>query len=107
MQNIIKILHRMHSIAKILKSLRHCWFSYNFYEVNYIVIYVCMFYLSLDVPTQLQESFITPVSIGLGGVVIFLMVTIAVSVFALIRSRKNILSQKVDTQHYIKPPAGM
>ena len=52
-----------------------------------------MFYLSLDVPIQLQESFVTPVSIGLGGAVIFLMVTIAVSVVALIRSRKNTLSK--------------
>ena len=46
-------------------------------------------------------------SSGLGGAVIFLVVTIAISVVILIRSRKNILSQKVDTQHYIKPPAGM
>ena len=66
-----------------------------------------MLYLLIDVPNQLQESFIIPMSSGLGGAVIFLVVTIAISVVILIRSRKNILSQKVDTQHYIKPPAGM
>ena len=60
-----------------------------------------------DVPNQLQESFIIPLSSILGGAVMFLVITIIVSVVILIRSRKNILSQKMDTQHYTKPPAGV
>ena len=66
-----------------------------------------MSYLLIGVPNQLQESFIIPLLSGLGGAVMFLVVTITVSVVILIRSRKNILSQKVDTQYYTKPPAGM
>ena len=60
-----------------------------------------------DVSSQPQESFIMPLSTGLSGTVIFFVVTIAVSVAVLIKSRKNILSQKLDTQHYTKPPAGI
>ena len=56
--------------------------------------------------TRPKESSIMPLSIGLGGAVILFVITVAVSVAILIKSRKNILSQKVDTQHYTKPPAG-
>ena len=57
-------------------------------------------------PNRLERSFIIPLSAGLGGMAIFFVITIAVSVYILIKSRKNVLSQKVDTQHYTKPPAG-
>lgn len=59
-----------------------------------------------DVPNQLQEGFIMPLSVGLSGTVVFFVVTIAISVAILVKSRKNILSQKVNTQHFTKPPAG-
>ena len=59
-----------------------------------------------DVPTQLQENFIMPLSTGLGGTVLFFLLAITISVVILIKSRKNILSQKLNTQHYTKPSAG-
>ena len=65
-----------------------------------------MFYILTDVTGFPEGSFIMPLSTGLGGTVIFFVITIAVSVYIVIKSRKNVLSQKVDTQHYIKPPAG-
>ena len=66
--------------------------------------YISLYYIWLG--TQPKESFIMPLSTGLGGVVIVFVITVAISVAILIKSRKNILSQKVDTQHYTKPPAG-
>ena len=59
-----------------------------------------------DVPSQLQGNSILPLSTGLSGTLLFFVVTIVVFVSILIRSRKNILSQKVNTKHYTKPPAG-
>ena len=66
-----------------------------------------MFYILTDVTGSPEGSFIIPLSTGLGGTVIFFVIIIAVSVYILIKSRENVLlSQKVDTQHYTKPPAG-
>ena len=66
-----------------------------------------MFYILTDVTGSPEGSFIIQLSTGLGGTVIFFVIIIAVSVYILIKSRENVLlSQKVDTQHYTKPPAG-
>ena len=60
----------------------------------------------IHIPTQPQESIVVPLSTGLGGTVLFFVVAITITVVILIKTRKNILSQKVNTQHYTKPPAG-
>ena len=65
-----------------------------------------MFYILTDVTGFPEGSFIMPLSTGLGGAVIFFVIIVAVFVYILIKSRKNVLSQQVDTQHYTKPPAG-
>ena len=67
-----------------------------------------MFYILTDVTGSPEGSFIMRLSTGLGGIVIilFFVIIIAVSVCILIKSRENVLSQKVDTQQYTKPPAG-
>lgn len=62
--------------------------------------------LLTDIPNQLKESSIIPLSSGLGGTVFFLVVTISISIAIILKTRKNILSQKVDTQHFTQPPAG-
>jgi len=59
-----------------------------------------------DIPNQLQESSILPLSTGLGGTILLFVAVLTVSVVIVLKSRKNILSQKVDTRHYTKPPAG-
>ena len=76
------------------------------YITDFIAIKVILFYFLTGVVASLERSFIIMLSAGLGGMAIFFVITIAVSVYIQIKSRKNVLSQKVDTQHYIKPPAG-
>ena len=60
----------------------------------------------IDIQNQPQESSIVPLSAGFGGMVLVLVIIIIVLVIILCKIKKNILSQKVDTWHYTKPPAG-
>ena len=55
---------------------------------------------------QSQEGSVMPLSVGFGGMVLLLVIIIIILSIILIKSRKNILSQKIDTRHYTKPPPG-
>ena len=47
-----------------------------------------------------------PISAGFGGMVFALIIIIIILTIIIIKTRKNILSRKLDTRHYTKPPAG-
>ena len=65
-----------------------------------------MYFFDLVVQNQSQEGSIIPLSAGFGGMVLILVIIIFVLSVILIKSRKSVLSQKIDTRHYTKPPAG-
>ena len=71
-----------------------------------LVSHTCFLTDVVTPPNQLERRFIISFSAGLGGMAIFFVIIVVVCVYALIKSKKNVLSQKVDTQHYTKPPAG-
>ena len=81
--------------------------NYRDFYLHQVCSYItCFIYILTDVTSSPEGSYIMLLSTGLGGTVIFFVITIVVSVYILIKSRKIVLSQKVDIQHYTKPPAG-
>ena len=63
---------------------------------------LCLLTDTADIP----QDQIVPLSTGLGVAVIVFVVAITISFVVLIKTKKKILSQKLNTQHYTKPPAG-
>ena len=74
-----------------------------------VLIFSCIaFNICIDMQHQPQAGSVMPLSVGFGfgGMVLLLVIIIIILSIILIKSRKSILSQKIDTRHYTKPPPG-
>ena len=69
--------------------------------------YIADLFSLIDEQGQIQGNLVMPLSAGLGGMVLLFAGAIGVSIILLLKNRRNILAQRVDTRQYTKPPGGM